>query len=471
MRDPKPDQVPSRTGAGGAPPDPMSRILLSAVDGRASFAEIADASGIAVELVCRIAAALRRDGLIGVGDRAQPAAPAAPDREAPDPGRKERGGSPAAAEAADAAALATEVEAFEREIGGRNYYEILSVDPGADRAAMRRSYFELSKKFHPDRAFGPRGAELRRRMEAIFTLLTRAYETLSDAEERRQYDAYIADQIELWRIERQLLTAAESVRTPEAPGRRPPTPARGSAARVTRPAARHPAGRGGAVSSKPPEQRRPGGGSVPTLDPEKAEERRQSWRRERAERTLGSILTQAPAARHRPTARDVDKRLEQAAMAMENDRYSDAVRLLQEALAVDGANQRALELLGQAETGALHELSSGYVRQARYELHQGNAELAIAHFEKAIAVNAENIDARHQLAEVLYERRLDLPRALKLCREVIGLGGQRAKYFATLGEILLLSKDRLHAAEAFERALRIEPDNKEIVKKLKQCRG
>ncbi|MCK9461872.1 MAG: tetratricopeptide repeat protein, partial [Proteobacteria bacterium] len=116
-------------------------------------------------------------------------------------------------------------------------------------------------------------------------------------------------------------------------------------------------------------------------------------------------------------------------------------------------------------------LALGYLRQARYERQHGDPEVARTHFEKAISVDPTNVDARHQLAELLVERRMDLRKALQLTREVIGLGGQRAKYFVTLGEILLLSKDKERAAEAFERALGLEPDNKEIKKRIKLCRA
>jgi tetratricopeptide (TPR) repeat protein len=183
------------------------------------------------------------------------------------------------------------------------------------------------------------------------------------------------------------------------------------------------------------------------------------------------VLSHAPAPPTNSPSLEHEEKVSRAKIAIELGKHADAVNLLQEVLAENGEMPGARDLLRRAEAGATKELSLGYMRQARYARQHGDPEIARTHFEKAISVDPSSLDARHQLAEMLIERRLDLRKALTLCREVIGLGGQRAKYFVTLGEILLLSKDKERAADAFEHALALEPDNKELKKKLKVCRG
>ena len=66
----------------------------------------------------------------------------------------------------------------------RDYYEILSVEKGADGDEIKRSYRRLAMKFHPDR--NPDDPEA----EAKFKECAEAYEILSDSEKRAKYDQF-----------------------------------------------------------------------------------------------------------------------------------------------------------------------------------------------------------------------------------------------------------------------------------------
>ncbi|MCK9462645.1 MAG: DnaJ domain-containing protein, partial [Proteobacteria bacterium] len=383
MAVPTPNQVPApRGGSDPAQLDPMAQLVLSQVDGRATIAAIADAAGIPAELACRIVASLEGSGRVafpGVAGHADP--------------KVEAGG----ASTDETDSLEADVDRLATEMNGLNYYELLSVEPNADRKEMRAAYFVLSKRYHPDRAFGPRAPELRKKMEVIFVRLTRAYETLADPEQRAAYDAYIAEQIELWKIERQLREAAELSKKIAAQSNAHPTPPAPGPSRVSsQPAA---ARRGSVVTTiaperKPPEKR----ATVSSQPPADAGDRRSQWKKERLSRALGMVLSHAPDAQAKPTPRDLTEKIERAALAIDVGKHAEAVRILQEVLAEQGNNARARELLQRAESGAMKELVLGYLRQARYERQHGDPEVARTHFEKAISVDPTNVDARHQLA-------------------------------------------------------------------------
>lgn len=69
-----------------------------------------------------------------------------------------------------------------------DFYDILGVGRHASIAEIKASYYQLAKKFHPDRHRQPGYAELKPRLDALFALVTQAYQTLSEASQRAVYD-------------------------------------------------------------------------------------------------------------------------------------------------------------------------------------------------------------------------------------------------------------------------------------------
>ena len=70
-----------------------------------------------------------------------------------------------------------------------NHYALLGVNRAADRNAVKAAYFRLAGLVHPDRYFGKRLGTYKPKMELLFTRITAAYETLSKAKTREEYDA------------------------------------------------------------------------------------------------------------------------------------------------------------------------------------------------------------------------------------------------------------------------------------------
>jgi curved DNA-binding protein CbpA len=69
-----------------------------------------------------------------------------------------------------------------------NYYEILGVGRGATIAEVRQAYLRLAREKHPDRFGDP---EEKANAQRVFQDITTAFNTLTNENSRREYDAEI----------------------------------------------------------------------------------------------------------------------------------------------------------------------------------------------------------------------------------------------------------------------------------------
>lgn len=67
----------------------------------------------------------------------------------------------------------------------KDYYNILGVDKNADEATIKKSYYKLAQKYHPDK-----NPDNREDAENKFKEISEAYGVLSDAQKKQQYDQF-----------------------------------------------------------------------------------------------------------------------------------------------------------------------------------------------------------------------------------------------------------------------------------------
>jgi curved DNA-binding protein CbpA len=70
----------------------------------------------------------------------------------------------------------------------KNYYEILGISRNATPEEIKKAYRKLSMKFHPDKNEGDAF------FEEMFKKIQEAYEVLSNASKRHQYNAMLDSQ-------------------------------------------------------------------------------------------------------------------------------------------------------------------------------------------------------------------------------------------------------------------------------------
>jgi len=90
-----------------------------------------------------------------------------------------------------------ELEMLSQEIESKNYYEILDVARDATLKEIKKSYFEMARKYHPDRFDRELPQDSREMVEEVFGHITRAFQTLNNEKEKQDYDAKLDEPQEL----------------------------------------------------------------------------------------------------------------------------------------------------------------------------------------------------------------------------------------------------------------------------------
>ncbi|MEN3332393.1 MAG: hypothetical protein V7641_1758 [Blastocatellia bacterium] len=150
---------------------PVESYILSRIDTPTAVSDVGMLSGLADEDAHRAVVSLVAAGFLKlVGDDRDVTAEAMPEADE------------------TAERLREEVARKLHFFSQADFYDILGVGRNASTAEIKASYYQLAKKFHPDRHRQPGYAELKPRLDALFALITQAYQTLSEASQRAVYD-------------------------------------------------------------------------------------------------------------------------------------------------------------------------------------------------------------------------------------------------------------------------------------------
>ncbi len=83
---------------------------------------------------------------------------------------------------------AERIDGYFASLDDKDAFELLEVTRAADKRAIKRAYFKLSKEFHPDRFFGQNIGPYKERLSRIFQSVKAAFELLSDDTRRAAYE-------------------------------------------------------------------------------------------------------------------------------------------------------------------------------------------------------------------------------------------------------------------------------------------
>jgi curved DNA-binding protein CbpA len=491
VRTPKP--VADRRDVRNVPLSPTDGFVLSRIDGIATEKDIPATTGLADDQVQASLAKLEALGLITFdGAKAPTPAPSGTTQVAEThvtssaqlraaPARPEPPLTPE-----EEAVLGEEVDleveirrrvlVMYRGLQGLDHYALLGVPPSVDRKGLKRAYFDLAAKFHPDKYFRKNLGSYKPRMEAIFGRITQAHDTLTNRETRAEYDAYLDEQRRSRGIEELLADAlAEVSRAQEdiereagvhdassaLPGSPPSTTSTTSGLRGVDPAVRREAlarrllaGRsgGGSASSNPPVSAQTS--SSPSVN--STADAMDALRRRFEERKTMAQAVQA---------RKYMANAEAAMVAGDAVAAANAFRVAMTlAPSEPGLSQRAKD----AQTRADSILAETYTRQASYEEKNSQWADAARSWARVCRARPDDAGAHERAANAIVQAGGDLHEASRLAQRACTLDAESAPYRTTLANVYLAAGLSRNARRELETAAQLAPHDDNIQALLKR---
>ena len=401
---------------------PAEGYLLSRIDGATSWVQLRAIGGVAPGEVDRCLERWVAEGVVVLNSGKGVIAPASPPPN-------ERDSAALAAMSHDidpSLEIAVEVQQrifeFEAKLA-RPYHEILGVAADADRKALRKAYFALSKELHPDRFFRRNVGPFGKRLERIFGKIVEAYELLSDPMARSE-------------IERSL--AAAGGNAPAAADVAPE--AASAAAPEAAPDAQTEAEAEPSRVAAPPRTRRPHVFS------------------------LHSRIVRDRRARA--------KRLFEAAMAsFAEGRWLEAAGGVRLAIAFDPWNESYKERFGEVQRKAHEERAKQLVREAESALELRDLTTAVRAFGEALEYRPHDADLLHRAARLAWATGGDLHQAKEWAMAAVELDGTNAGHHRVLGQIYKAAGLDANARREFETAVAIDPKDEEARAELRAFGG
>ena len=475
------------------PIGPEEAYVLSRIDGLTSEADIVSSTGLAPERVRAALGTLERLGAVRF-DMTSVRLSARPTPRASSPALRlqaaietepDRGAlnHPAAA-LYDPGELDEQVDLdlpkkrkildFYYRLDVLSYYELLGLELGTDKKAVKAAYYEIVGVFHPDRYFGKSLGSFKTKLEKVFARLTLAHDVLSRAQAREEYDAYLETQRRNRDLERMLaddaLQEAELARARrriEEEARLverietlvPPMPS------TAPPAASDPEARRRALARKLGRSTAPlTGSSLPPTAASQAESAEQM-----RERVSDDLRRRYDQRMQQAKSEHVQRYIHAADAAISENKPVSAANALRIAVQLAPEDTTLAQRLAEVQEIASMELSESYVEQAQYEERNGRFAEAARSYERAAA--GKSVPRLHErVAHCLVEANGDLRLAGDHAKKAVGIAPNDARYRLTLGRVYLAAGMKQSAGSEFERAAALAPGDASIREWLKRAR-
>jgi curved DNA-binding protein CbpA len=333
------------------------------------------------------------------------------------------------------------------------YYDVLNVQDDATEAQLKRAFYDLSRRYHPDRFYRREVGEFGETIERVFTGITTAYEVLRDPLDRQRYDREVVARV---RRRQKVRKKRGGTRVEEV------KPEQVSEHEIKFSV---PEGRGRARDdSEHPDELGP-----EAADKEEAADRPRKKKRRRKKKGPPGP---ADVLRDRLIAQlsRAKRYYEQGQADMDAGQWLKASGSLYLAVKFDPRNPEYRELYAEAQSRASQTRAAQYIALAENAESYRNIREAVANYQKAVECDPEEGLAFYRLAELQRAFEEDPRGALRNYRRAVEKEPGSIRYRMALGNMYADLNMKNNAVREFEAVLRIEPKHAEAKQGLKKAR-
>jgi curved DNA-binding protein CbpA len=376
------------------------------------------------------------------------------------------------------------------QLSGLSHYEVLGVDQGADKKAIKAAYFELVNDFHPDRYFGKSLGAFKPKLERLFTRVTEAHDVLTRPAAREDYDRYLASVRHTEALDRTLADRGGHAREVERLTREIQEQVQlEEKARRSYPP---PAGSPPPVSPSAPRLTASSPHLTPSFQPSDSDARRRALARKLgvsmppAGRISSQPAPTAPTAASREAATaDFKRRYEERIGELKSRQVQHYVTASEEAerrkdlVSATNALRIAASLapedttlaarLREMETRAQFGLADSYLEQAKYEERESRWLEAAASYRRASRAKPTP-RVLERVAHCLLAGKGDLKEAADFAKRARDAAPDDPSLRLTLGKVYLEAGMKQSALAEFERVQQLSPKDDTIKDWLRRAR-
>jgi len=313
------------------------------------------------------------------------------------------------------------------------YYEMLNLPSLANKSQIKKSYYSVSKEFHPDRYFRRNLGDYKEKLEAIFDLITKAYNTLNDDEARSEYDRSLIEdsfrrEPDAYEVALDFGGGSSAAASSSAQGR--------SAGSASEPVIGRPVGHSAASVGAPSIER------MPTVDPTVRPVFMDRFQRQLMERMI--------------KAREYFKAGKES---FARGNYPQAMASLQFACTFDPRNQEARELLEQ---------TTELVNEAKAE---GHYQRGLQVFKKAVDCKPKKGYYYYRLGHLLQETEAERKVGLEQYKLAVQFDPKNIDYRMVLAKAFEEFRMPRNAVREYEKILSLDRSNEVAQKMLKRLKA
>ncbi len=346
----------------------------------------------------------------------------------------------------------TLIDQMHRTLEQGSYYILLGVSEEADAKEIRKAYYDLSRHWHPDRFFRREVGDFAPKIEAIFSAITLAYQTLSDDKKRERYDKERMEQEDAAgrgtsRRRRRRRTAVEA---PEPPVEASPEPSAEASTAIGSGTGEN--GTGQTVSAEATT-------SAGESAPESSHASRASRISRRANRLTPRARSQYRQKVISKVRDDVVENIRRAKIYYEAGKKDlaegqplKAESSLYLAVKLDPRNETYRSLLDEAHEQSLQIRAQQFMNAAESAESYQNIQEALYNYRKAAEYKSRNGAVYYRLAQLIRRFEKDTREALQHLRTAVQYTPDNAEYRIALAEVYAELDLGLNARREYQEA-------------------